>query len=273
MSEIIFSDFSPKKIPPCRDYFTDRFLEKNFNKIWDFQLSNFNPSDWNIIASWLFTRSPNSLELICCLHRYHTKFIRVMIILSADPLLLIGKLLISTALFTHHFINKVYVPATLALSSINSLTVASLGRIFTCDRTIWVVRVGNHLSPHILLVYPYPTLYLIHSFIRFPDSQILLHICEGPVPILANKIHHALFKVFSFIILATKEFGFVSNLQNCFANMTCLKLSTSLKPNSPWFLEFPTLFLPLNFLVLIHMSPPELSHHGWDLLTQLIKTN
>lgn len=128
-------------------------------------------------------------------------------------------------------------------------TFESIGKFLIGDCTQREIWVGNHLSFHILVLLPSPTLHIKPSFTRSRKDHKLLQVKEGPQPNLAST-NPTYLKYFSLIIFATSKDGWFKILQHCLASIALLKHSRSQNPSPPFFFDSPFLNQLLHWIFL-----------------------
>lgn len=123
-----------------------------------------------------------------------------------------------------------------------------------------MLEIGSHLSPQILTFCPFQTLQNRPSLMRSIENLILRQISERLSPILASKILVEE-KDLALSIWPTKEVGFYTNLQICFANKFLLKSFKSPKPKPHFDLASPNCFHVLQWITLsLVMTLPKLRY-------------
>jgi len=119
--------------------------------------------------------------------------------------------------------------------SMSSITFASADKNHCGDWIEKDIGVEIHLSLHIQMSLPPPTLHT-SPFCRSYSDIKLLHAKDGPLPNVAYR-NVDCGKYFASIVYAASEIGFFKSLQHCLAKRALLKHTKSKK--SSWFFETP----------------------------------
>lgn len=117
-------------------------------------------------------------------------------------------------------------------ASISSLTLVSACKNNLGETAVYMEDVGNHLSPHTLILSPLPTLHLRPFLTRCWAAMTLRQVKEGLFP--SEAFTKSLFgKYLALRTLYTNEFWPICSPHPCFAKRAKLKSFKILKPLPP----------------------------------------
>ena len=153
----------------------------------------------------------------------------------------------------HHFVT----------GSMREETIGNWGILFGGEITLYVDGVGSHLSSHIWINFPFPTLHRVPFLITPRLLWMLLQEYEGELTRLAFRIS-PVGKYLALRTLATREFGFWRICHNCF-------VESLQNPEAHASLSFRLTHCfptdPIQFRFLLPLTPPEVPHHAFDVIT------
>lgn len=146
----------------------------------------------------------------------------LQVILSATPNKLSGIfLMVSASIFVYTWFSSSLFHILVSVS-IGSFTLAELFSTLIGNWTWYVCGVGSHLSPQMLIVWPFSTLHKIHSWTRSIEPLKLCHKRDELWPFLVASMLEDR-KYLAFRICPARDFGSWSNLHICLASKALLK--------------------------------------------------